>query len=210
MRDPLPRFLLPTVDMKKAIERNAKQDENLSTALKQLDQERRVALCHFWDKKDAFIKETAKRTINLRLRRKISVEELEPDLRNQKNSFYAASEKNISSLQLQSPRASQRQREVTPKQAPTVKNNTVVEILENGAVISKKTTQQDNTKASLATQANNIDRLPSLNVNNYYNVQQIGKSKSRMPRRISFAAVPTPRDPSVTRQKRRRATVHNL
>jgi len=31
MKDPLPRFLLPTINMKKAIEKNAKQDENLST-----------------------------------------------------------------------------------------------------------------------------------------------------------------------------------
>lgn len=79
MRDPLPKFLMPTVDMKKAIELNAKEDEILSTALEKLDKERRMALSNFWDHKVAFIQETsAKRKMNWGLRRRISVDELEP------------------------------------------------------------------------------------------------------------------------------------
>ena len=41
---------------------------------------------HFWDKKAAFLEETeTKRKLSLTLRRKNSVDELEPGLRNQEN-----------------------------------------------------------------------------------------------------------------------------
>ena len=51
--------------MKKAIQRNSKQDEYLSTLLRQLDKERRVAFNQLSQKKEAFIKETAKRRLSL-------------------------------------------------------------------------------------------------------------------------------------------------
>ena len=42
MRDQLARYLNPTADMKNAIDRNAKQDEDLSAVLKQLDKEKKA------------------------------------------------------------------------------------------------------------------------------------------------------------------------
>ena len=61
MKDQLNRYLHPTADMKKAIERNAKQDEDLSLALKQIDKEKRTALDLLSRKQDAFKKQTLKR-----------------------------------------------------------------------------------------------------------------------------------------------------
>lgn len=54
-----------TRDMKKAIQRNSKQDEYLSTLVRQLDKEKRVAFNQLSEKKEAFIKETAKRRLSL-------------------------------------------------------------------------------------------------------------------------------------------------
>lgn len=73
-----------------AIEKNSQQDENLSTTLKNLENERQVTKWHFWDRKAAFLRDTTtKRKLNLMLRRKISVDELEPRLRYQKKSSFA-------------------------------------------------------------------------------------------------------------------------
>lgn len=65
MKDQLSRYLHPTADMKKAIERNAKQDEDLSVVLKQLDKEKRMALNQLSRKQDAFKKELIKRRDSL-------------------------------------------------------------------------------------------------------------------------------------------------
>ena len=54
-----------TRDMKNAIQRNSKQDEYLSTLVRQLDKEKRVAFNQLSEKKEAFIKETAKRRLSL-------------------------------------------------------------------------------------------------------------------------------------------------
>jgi len=61
MKDQLERCLHPTADMKKAIDRNAKQDEDLSIILKQIDREKRVALSQLSRKQDAFKKQVLKR-----------------------------------------------------------------------------------------------------------------------------------------------------
>lgn len=59
-----PRFLLPTTDMKKAIDRNAKKDEDLSLLLNQLDKEKKVALEQLTRRQDAFKKEIIKKHKN--------------------------------------------------------------------------------------------------------------------------------------------------
>ena len=61
MKDQLNRYLHPTADMKKAIERNAKQDEDLSLALKQIDREKRMAFDLLSRKQDDFKKQILKR-----------------------------------------------------------------------------------------------------------------------------------------------------
>lgn len=54
-----------TVDMKKAIERNAQQDEHLTTVVQQLDREKRAAFNQLTEKREAFVRETAKRRLSL-------------------------------------------------------------------------------------------------------------------------------------------------
>jgi len=61
MKDQLPKFLQPTNDMKKAISRNAKTDEDLSRVLKQLDKEKKLAIEQLSRKQDLFKKEIIKR-----------------------------------------------------------------------------------------------------------------------------------------------------
>ena len=65
MKDKLARYLHPTADMKKAIDRNAKQDEDLSAVLKQLDKEKKSALNQLSRKQEAFQKEMIKRQESL-------------------------------------------------------------------------------------------------------------------------------------------------
>lgn len=65
MKDQLGRYLLPTADMKKAINRNSKQDEDLSIVLKQLEKEKKMALNHLSIKQDAFKKQIIKRRESL-------------------------------------------------------------------------------------------------------------------------------------------------
>ena len=65
MKDQLARYLLPTADMKKAIDRNSKQDEDLSVLLKQLEREKKIALNHLAIKQDAFKKQVIKRRESL-------------------------------------------------------------------------------------------------------------------------------------------------
>ena len=65
MKDQLERYLLPTADMKKAIDRNSRQDEDLSVLLKQLEKERKIALNHLTIKQDAFKKQVIKRRESL-------------------------------------------------------------------------------------------------------------------------------------------------
>ena len=65
MKDQLARYLLPTVDMKKAIDRNSKQDEDLSVLLKQLEREKKISLNHLAIKQDAFKKQVIKRRESL-------------------------------------------------------------------------------------------------------------------------------------------------
>ena len=89
--------------------------------------------------------------------------------------------------------------------SPTARNNSAA---------AKILPEQNNKSASLLMHANSIDRLPSITADNCFNVQQNGEPtvKTQTPRRISLAAIPSPRDPSVTGLKRRlrRATVHRL
>ena len=62
MKDHLPRlYFHPTADMRKAINRNAKQDEGLSLVLMQIDKEKRIALDLLSRKQDAFKKQMLKR-----------------------------------------------------------------------------------------------------------------------------------------------------
>lgn len=65
MKDQLERYLQPTGDMKKAIDRNSKQDEDLSLLLKQLEKEKKIALYHLTIKQDAFKKQAIKRRESL-------------------------------------------------------------------------------------------------------------------------------------------------
>ena len=53
MRSQLDKHLLPTIDMKKAIERNAKHEGDLSLALKKIDIEKRLALDQLSRKQEA-------------------------------------------------------------------------------------------------------------------------------------------------------------
>lgn len=62
--------------MKKAIQKNAKEDETLTFTLEKLDNDRQLALCQVWGKKEAFIRGTAKKNYRSRFRRKISVDDL--------------------------------------------------------------------------------------------------------------------------------------
>ena len=64
-QEPLPRYLLPTLVMKKAIEKNAKEDETLTFTLEKLDNDRQLALCQVWGKKEAFIRGTAKKKLSV-------------------------------------------------------------------------------------------------------------------------------------------------
>ena len=61
MRDQLPEYLRPTTDMRKAINRNAKNDEELSHALMQLDKEKKVVIKQLSSKQDTFKREIIKR-----------------------------------------------------------------------------------------------------------------------------------------------------
>ena len=61
MNDQLPKFLHPINDMKKAIDRNAQNDEDLSRVLKQLDKEKKMVIGQLSRKQDACIKEIIKR-----------------------------------------------------------------------------------------------------------------------------------------------------
>ncbi|KAJ7393894.1 hypothetical protein OS493_003562 [Desmophyllum pertusum] len=65
MKDQLRRYLLPSADMKKAIDRNTKQDEDLLLVLEQLDKEKRVALDQLSRKQDTFKKQMIKRRDSL-------------------------------------------------------------------------------------------------------------------------------------------------
>lgn len=66
MRDrQLERFLQPTTDMKKAIGRNAKEEEGLTIAIRQIAKEKRLALDHLSRKQDAFVKRALKRRESL-------------------------------------------------------------------------------------------------------------------------------------------------
>ena len=65
MRDQLPKFLRPTNDMRKAIDRNAKQDKDLFSFTKQLDKERKMVIEQLSMKKDNFKKEMIKRRESL-------------------------------------------------------------------------------------------------------------------------------------------------
>lgn len=57
MNDKLPKFLLPSADMKKAIDRNTRKDADLSLLLDQLDKEKKVALGQLQRRQEAFKKE---------------------------------------------------------------------------------------------------------------------------------------------------------
>ena len=57
MKETLPRFLLPTADMKKALNRNAKNDEDLSFLLKRIEKEKKVALEQVSRRQKAFKRE---------------------------------------------------------------------------------------------------------------------------------------------------------
>ena len=61
MRDQLARYLHPTANMKNAIDRNAKRDEDLSAVLKQLDKEKKSTLNQLSRKQEAFKKDMIKR-----------------------------------------------------------------------------------------------------------------------------------------------------
>ena len=65
MRDQLPKFLRPTNDMRKAIDRNAKQDKDLFSFTKELDKERKMVIEQLSMKKDNFKKEMIKRRESL-------------------------------------------------------------------------------------------------------------------------------------------------
>ena len=65
MRDQLPKFLRPTNDMRKAIDRNAKQEKDLFSFTKQLDKERKMVIAQLSMKKDNFKKEMIKRRESL-------------------------------------------------------------------------------------------------------------------------------------------------
>lgn len=52
------------------IDKNSQQDENLSTTLKNFENERQVTKWHFWDRKAASLRDTTtKRKLNLMLYR---------------------------------------------------------------------------------------------------------------------------------------------
>lgn len=65
MRDQLPKFLRPTNEMRKAIDRNAKQDKDLFSFTKQLDKEKKMVIEQLSMKKDNFKKEMIKRRESL-------------------------------------------------------------------------------------------------------------------------------------------------
>lgn len=65
MKDQLPKFLRPTNDMRKAIDRNAKQDKDLFSFTKQLDKEKKMVIGQLSMKKDNFKKERIKRRESL-------------------------------------------------------------------------------------------------------------------------------------------------
>ena len=65
MKDQLPRYLMPTADMRKAIDRNTKQDEDLSLVLEQHDKEKKMALKQIVRRQEAFKKQILKRRESL-------------------------------------------------------------------------------------------------------------------------------------------------
>lgn len=65
MKDQLPCYLMPTADMRKAIDRNTKQDEDLSLVLEQLDKEKKMALKQIVRRQEAFKKQILKRRESL-------------------------------------------------------------------------------------------------------------------------------------------------
>ena len=67
----------PTTDMKKAIERNIKQEEDLSLVLKQIDVEKRLALGRLSRKQDAVKKQILKRQETLSKQFKVQLFEQE-------------------------------------------------------------------------------------------------------------------------------------
>lgn len=75
MKEQLTRFLLLTVDMKKAIDRNSRDDEDLSFFLKQLDKDRKVTLGQLSRNRDAFKKQMTKRRESLSEKFKVQFSE---------------------------------------------------------------------------------------------------------------------------------------
>ena len=65
MKDQLPRYLLPTADMRKAIDRNTKQEEDLSLVLEQLDKEKKMVLKQIVRRQEDFKKQILERRESL-------------------------------------------------------------------------------------------------------------------------------------------------
>ena len=61
MRDQLPEYLRPTTDMRKAVNRNTKNDEELSHVPMQLDKEKKMVIKQLSSKQDTFKREIIKR-----------------------------------------------------------------------------------------------------------------------------------------------------
>ena len=65
MKDQLPRYLLPTADMRKAIDRNTKQEEDLLLVLEQLDKEKKMVLKQIVRRQEDFKKQILERRESL-------------------------------------------------------------------------------------------------------------------------------------------------
>ncbi|KAJ7393888.1 hypothetical protein OS493_003555 [Desmophyllum pertusum] len=187
----LPREFGSTRDMKKAIRRNATQDECLSSTVRQLDREKRVAFNQLSEKREAFVRETSKRRLSLPVVEKTHLKEISVDHGRCKASsvdegkgvsfsLHSVPGRLIMHLKLQNSNEKKEQKR---------------------AVVSflvAKTRQYSNSKvsededASFTSQNTDIFRLPSL------------KDK---PRSLSIAAAPSFNE---TRILKRRATLHNL
>lgn len=212
MRNPLPRFLLPSFEMQKAIEMNAREDKILSTALEQLDKEKKVALSQLCWKEHNFIKKTVKRNINFTLTRKVSAGNQEPI--QGKNSFTIGGKIGLGFSLLNSSAVtpdnscSYKQSETSSRKVKTNERYSTPGIIRKRKNIWWSIAQKGGRNYSPETKSCGIgDRLPILNGNNDLDVPQKIPVSSMTERRISMPTISSPRG---TKEKWRRATVPHL
>ncbi|KAJ7393889.1 hypothetical protein OS493_003556 [Desmophyllum pertusum] len=182
--------------MKKAIQRNAKQDEHLSSMVRQLDREKRVAFNQLSEKREAFVRETVKRRLSLPVVEKTQFKEISAEYGRRKASSVDEGKGVSFSLHF-----------------PNLMNSNEKREQKHVSFLGAKTRRDSNSKVSesedpsFTSQNSDICRLPSLKVEKEdERLRLTAQQRSYKPRSLSIPAAPSFND---TRILKRRATLHN-